>query len=368
MKEYDVKTQTKLNPILNLENKNVNDTSGLEKEIVSIKIRLKKALTSNLPYESVVRIIQYEQEELHLFLDSIEKNVDLDDNLFKSIQCKLCDLIHYTYTYYHRYINQDKNVPFFFIEDFINKHKLEAIELQSKINGSSLDGKIKSSLNDYLNSIIKHHYTCFTYKHLIYFKHFLKVLNNIGFGDQKTETSLVQVLLEINFNHLQLFRYQQNTLQVKLSAINNYEEKVIFIKEKLIEIPDRQNSEVCYTAWPSVHIMISKWLKEELSSLLNTPAFEKVIPYQNHDKIQLDISVAQLACIVKCFYEEFINYSITVKSVLQMITKTVATKRQSDVSYKSLSKAYYSVDQNTAAAVLNILENITLKIKKFYFN
>lgn len=336
------------------------------------KVQLLKSNLNAILFEypnSSNNIILYLQETIHAFVNILETEKHLNSEKTIIFQSAVNQILTHFLVYFRIYIDSEKILPKSFVEFYLGKNQV-SIELQiSKLEHSNIDGNIISSLIDYLNIFRSHHFISLKYNDLYSLEEMLLMLSSIDFKKRELEKPLTIQLLKFNFNHLLFFRYLQSKIKDELAQMTSAVQKEEFLKWKRIEIPDLKYKHTFYKEWPPIQHMLKQWINDEIAILsVAKPQIQKDIQKCDLEKVCLDISVAQLACIIKCFYEEVTHYSVSVKSILQLFTQKVTTKRQTEISYKSLSKCYYAVDQSTAASVLALFEKMTIKIKKSYFN
>ena len=98
--------------------------------------------------------------------------------------------------------------------------------------------------------------------------------------------------------------------------------------------------------WPPLAQMLAGWLHEAgvRCDSVNAAATAAVKPA----KLQLNISVAYLACLLRCFHEEVTTGS-SASALIRWASAHFSAKRRQEISPGSLAKEFYSVDQFTAA-------------------
>jgi hypothetical protein len=115
--------------------------------------------------------------------------------------------------------------------------------------------------------------------------------------------------------------------------------------------------------------MLKGWLTEEADRLEKQLSAEIALNLSTGilDKIGLDLSVAQLACLIRALFDASITASDSLTAVFKFCTLHFTTRRQLTISQGSLSKEYYSITQKTASGVLDLLQKMTERIKRDYF-
>lgn len=84
-------------------------------------------------------------------------------------------------------------------------------------------------------------------------------------------------------------------------------------------------------------------------------------------RLPLILSVPQLALIARLCYLEGCFQISNISNIMRFFTEHFETKKQSNISVKSFSRAFYSSDQATAAMVRDFLQRMIGLIDKTYF-
>jgi hypothetical protein len=170
-------------------------------------------------------------------------------------------------------------------------------------------------------------------------------------------------LTALNFNHLDFWCYKQDCLKFRADGLP-VAEAIALLKGELRRLaPDNVTGNPVYAAgWPSLSRMTGTWLQEELAALDLLAEKERAVG--SPGKLPLDLSVAQLACIVKLFHGDAM---LSLKQVFDFIAAHFSTKKQAAISPGSLSKEYYSIDQKTAAVIRDKLSRMIARINRDYF-
>lgn len=195
---------------------------------------------------------------------------------------------------------------------------------------------------------------------LSYFESWVNCLLGIP-QEEFTADHLFDQLLLHNFNYLPFARYWQGNLQEKLkSQPERTRQETLESLQALIKSGLDANTPAFDPRWPSLARIMSGWLEEELAQA------PKVAQTACSKKFPLTIPVAQLACLLKLFYEES-QVPVTASELIRWAAANLSTKRQPDISPRSLSKEFYSVTQFTAARVREILLQMAGRINADYF-
>jgi hypothetical protein len=84
-------------------------------------------------------------------------------------------------------------------------------------------------------------------------------------------------------------------------------------------------------------------------------------------KLTLQLSVAQLACIIKLFYRAGIYGDTPLTDIFKFTAQHFCTKRQPAMSWQSLSKEYYGLDLVNAGRVRILLKQMITYINEHFF-
>ena len=89
---------------------------------------------------------------------------------------------------------------------------------------------------------------------------------------------------------------------------------------------------------------------------------EQATTIPNDFKIKLELSVAQLACLLKALVDNKIIRNTNVMGLLRFFSGHTITKKTEKISLDSLRGKYYNIEWNTRQAVADMLEAITKKL------
>jgi hypothetical protein len=167
------------------------------------------------------------------------------------------------------------------------------------------------------------------------------------------------VLLELNFNHLGYLAQLQEDICLRLQPLANADKRHLLWTEKarIAAVPEYTGPGY-HPDWPALKTMLLTWLGEQLALLP---------PSMGLKKLPLNLSVAQLACLVRLCYEEDFFKETNLTALFDFIAATYTTKKQDTISPGSLSKNYYSTDQVTAALMRDKLLKMAARLTRQFF-
>lgn len=112
---------------------------------------------------------------------------------------------------------------------------------------------------------------------------------------------------------------------------------------------------------PDIQFQVYTWLEEEIEFLSRKKELTQLIENRteligNNNKIHLDFSVSQLACIVDLMMKAGIIKNTNRKEVLQIIAEVVKTDMTESISVDSLRSKCYNIETSTSEAVAKKIE------------
>jgi hypothetical protein len=172
-------------------------------------------------------------------------------------------------------------------------------------------------------------------------------------ADLMTAECLIPALISFNFNHTRFLAYLRKRTIKGLSALENSSYSKYFC-EISSEIPtvDIANERSYDPNWPHIATMYKDWLND-YGTLLTIA----LVTDNKNDihKVPLAISVKQLACLIRAFYESGFYGNISLTAIFDHAATVFTTKRQEHISAESISNAYYELPQSSALKISRML-------------
>jgi hypothetical protein len=112
---------------------------------------------------------------------------------------------------------------------------------------------------------------------------------------------------------------------------------------------------------PSLQSQLTGYLAEEIDHLQRVQQLSLYPATNNEDsamlafKIIMDVSVSQLAYLLRVFVETNVIKNKKVTDLFRFLSRFVITKRTEHISYDSLRGKYYNVETGTRSSVRIIL-------------
>lgn len=153
--------------------------------------------------------------------------------------------------------------------------------------------------------------------------------------------------------------FQQDTLGQLQSVDEGQREKFLSDKAMRLLIKGIIPSNKFDQERPSITEELPAWLKSLAENSLALRSSTLRLP--------LELSVSQLGFFVRLCYQTGCFHDHNVSGTLRFFAQHFTSKKQGNVSQKSLAKAFYSVDQSTAATCRAWLQRMIDQINKRYF-
>jgi hypothetical protein len=191
----------------------------------------------------------------------------------------------------------------------------------------------------------------FTLRSLNYYARFCEQLQDAENMDE--------ILLDLNFNHLAYFAWRQQQIRQAANSLDN-PARLRYLQSLRSELLARPvpNGVIYHPDWPPLATMLVNWLREEIGTI---PVEE---PGQ---KLGLNLSVAQLACLLKLLYDQGVFTTENFSDILRFFAAHFRSKRRENISYGGLSKESYSTGQVTAAVLRDKFAQMIKKIDRHFF-
>lgn len=192
-----------------------------------------------------------------------------------------------------------------------------------------------------------------------YFDHLLQLIKFHLESDETDTISFAKLLYRQNYNstYFEVW-YRENFLH--LNHRKSITEAQLIAIEPVIEahgiFPHRQSLDVLLREW------IASVSGHPLSILKKQKNHESI-----SERLPLILSVPQLALFVRLCYLEGCFQISNISNIMRFFTDHFETKKQSHISVKSFSRAFYTSEQATAAMVRDFLQRMVGVIDKTYF-
>lgn len=225
----------------------------------------------------------------------------------------------------------------------INKKLLQIVyQPVLKLSTINIDDKLTYQEFNYSVEIIEELYKLFQNK-------------SKSFINQK----IIYWLIELNFNEPEFLIYITEKYKMDLNKIEIKNSRIDYLYKKLKEI--NQIQIIIHNKWnnkiPEIKTQLIKWLEEEIQYKKNKiVAIDKnhfEVENNTKFKLNLSISVSQLAWFINILIKTKIIKTTNQKEVIRFFAANCKTENQENISADSLSAKYYNTEQSAKEVIKN---------------
>lgn len=354
-----------------LKNENLNIKRSIKEQVFNFK--------SNVKIEHFIHKTQLALEsQLHLLIKHIEpkskKELYEYSDKFDKIDCLKCQFSHleklliFLEKEYTNYLNNKSMIPYRTV-------LIDEVEIASKIEyvrNSLLSMVIEKELLQIIFEPILNLTNLQTQEKISYYqynyakKYLIEIANFIYQNPQGiTQLEWCNWLIEMHVNTFDFFDYITSILKNEFNNCDTEIEKLDLMFHYLKFYNQSKNKlGVSYKEnLPEIKFQIYNWLEEEIEFLSRKKELTKKMEHTNesscnHNKIHLDLSVAQLAFILNLLIKTGIIKNDNIKEVLQLATILFKTDMTESISFDSLRSKFYNVETSTSEAVKLKIEKL----------
>ena len=357
----------------------VNQCEDSAKEFQRVCSKVREAWTfavfSNRRREPLKRYFTYHMQhlcELDGFICANQSNTDLGtafEQYISIIKNEFISLTRHMLDYYAEFVDQRCNLPLLFWLDKKNGLEADVIRLFSLIEDKGIALPLKRIVKNYFANHISASTGTVSLQQLFFLESLLLELSNLFKEEPYDDINKIFIdrLIALNFNHLDFLRYLQQDITLRLKG-KSIEKQLALLSQEADNYAGMTRKGTCFDpSWPAINVMLTSWLVKKSKRInYETPKVSPIAD-SSSSKITLDISVGHLAFFIRLFTRTRHGASATLTDIFKFVAAGFATKRQRELSYKSLSKEYYSTDQVTAAKVRGMLQEMILNINEDFF-
>lgn len=291
-------------------------------------------------------------------------------HIYKSLE----DLLLFIERHFTAYFNQDAWVPASYRQIAVQEIGHEIKKLERALTAKSVDTKlvkiIFQAFQDFLAPDFTHEVT---YRQVRFMKalkaELVKVLK-VNSPDTMNE-KVRHLLLSMNLNSSEYFVYLTNHIAGQITEAEDHTRKLEQLSYSLKEVNQvRERPNLCYDPrYRPLKEQIVNWIAEELhfqeKTYQLTLAFrEPETTYPPAQKLQLDLSVAQLACLLRGFVEEGVIQNKNLLDLFKLMAGITKSKRSETISPESLRMRYYNIEHSARTTIITRLRTIADKLSK----
>lgn len=318
------------------------------------------------------RYIQFHQQELVRLYDLVEPHYqqqsadNLDDNIDvedrAATKRTIEELLHFIERHFTHYFNQDAKAP----EAYIALTGEALIKAMNEYH----DELKKGDVNDRLIALVLAPLRKFierigsgklTYRDIMYVREVGKELKRrLIPGNFKLHESIRYTFLYLNYNTIQYFNYYTGYILDQVKTVDNVPEKIEKLSYILKTINQTQvKPGIAYNSvYPPLKEQLVDWITEEIAYQERTfQLTQKLMPsgsLPGDFKIQLDMSLSQLAYMLRIFIDMKVIQNKNLSDILRFFSRSYQV-RQQNISYESFRVRYYNPEESVRKSVRSLL-------------
>lgn len=181
-------------------------------------------------------------------------------------------------------------------------------------------------------------------------------------SEEDINDCLRSLLTHLDYNDENYFRYYLDFIKSGMPEIESHTDQLerLALHFKIISQSHSKNGIIYDDTVPPIREQLMEWILDEIQYLekklrLNTLSLIKEDDFAKADfKIEFDISVSQLACLIKVFIEAGIIQNKNISELIRFLSKFAKTKRSESISNESFRIKYYNVESGTKQSVRNL--------------
>jgi len=289
-------------------------------------------------------------------------------NMIRDALAGLMDLFQFIVEEYAVYLKKDFKLPKSYIGYFYPILKMDANEILLALENRKANAELLEMLKLYFNNCFCPGTGSVTKHEMDYLRFFVSQVYAFvkAPGTGSFTAGLTHLLFDLNFNCFSFITYYQQELFKKMRAQKSVYNKLNFIADTLrgLKSGNLLTDEGCNLKFNSTRSYFINLLNEEFQTSLMLMFAEKQV--QVKGKLPLNLAVPQIGLLVQAF-DAVGMYGCSADEVFKFISRNCTSKRQSILSYKSMSNKSYAVDQNTAKMIKQLLLKMIAFIDRKFF-
>lgn len=181
-----------------------------------------------------------------------------------------------------------------------------------------------------------------------------------------TNDSIISTLISFNFNHVRFLGYLRRKAVDGLLKIKKSEHlEYLAVLGSEFPVTDLIDNGCFDSKCPHISVMYRDWLKDY--RVLLTLSLQPEKESNLIDKVPLNISVKQLACMIRALYQSGFYGNVSLTAIFDHAAAVFTTKRQEHISAESISNAYYAMEQSAVLKASRLFSNAVDFLKPYCF-
>jgi hypothetical protein len=311
--------------------------------------------------------------EINAVATSSQDNAKLSQELYFSLQ----ELLAFVGKHFAEYFDMDAWIPesyrLIIFDDIQQNIKNIHVGLSEKGFDKELISLTLAPFEEFLRQGSSNE---ITYRRIMFLKELRKDLLYLLMQNEpepgNINESLQWVLFELNYNSPEYVTYCTSQIKTFIDETADLTKKLerLALVQKLIHQRSPKRAFSYDPDRKSLPELLNDWMDQETYYLETCKA--NLITYNNEGEIspsekfnlRVDLSVAQLAYLLRVFVEVNVIQNPNVTLLIRYVTRVFQTKRSRIIGYGSIYSKYYNAEDSTRKAVKEILLKMVRHIDK----
>ncbi|MBL7858155.1 MAG: hypothetical protein JNM57_10750 [Cyclobacteriaceae bacterium] len=316
------------------------------------------------------RYIQYHQQALISLMDETLKitsdTTSTQKELYQLCYDGLEDMLSFIERHFAKYFDQDAKAPTAYVAIVQNDMRHHFQDITQKLADLSADQRLTDSVVYALRKLTESDASKeVSYRKILFAKQVQKELSELLErirGESDINEDLRNLVYYLNYNSIKAFTYHTNYIDVLLNETdsrNDMIERLSFILKRIKQAQVKPGIAYNHQA-PPLKVQLNSYIIEEIEHLQRVHQLGLTSPGKPSDlmttfRIQIEMSVAQIAYFLKVLVESKVIVNQNVTELLRFLSKILVSKKVEIISYDSLRSKYYNIEQSTRDSIRNIL-------------
>jgi len=317
---------------------------------------------------AIIRLL----DTLHNYQQVTSPSVTSNARLYFSISIALEELLGFVEQHFAKYFNLDQKAPDNYL--FVVKKQLaeQLTEIEQALPKTDTDQELINIVFPFLfNSFLNNKTDFNTYRQLIYTRELIRELNDLISGNSLC-SSIEELLLYLNFNHIGFFKYLIDKLQDAGNQLQTEDAKIDTLKyqRKLLRQMPSKLGFALFFQLQSIKEQVLYWIEEEIIFIESQNKSIDPLPEKKESgqkiesKIIVALSVAQLAFFIRILNLGKIITNNNQSDMIKTFASNFKTYKTEEISYGSLYGKYFKPESSTIRDVKDVLLRLINLINK----
>jgi hypothetical protein len=334
-------------------------------EIMRLKQRLLDKVLSIEGEDAIRRFLHIHQYALISIMDEVAEH----PAHYAAFDChELLDgLLSFFRQHFPDYFNHQATAPLMHVAAIQAEINVSTLRLERHLENASADPEILQVVFYPVKSLADPRTKVPSFDRIRFIKYILTHLEKIcarGYQGEDLNAQLLQMLLYLNYNSKKTFMQLTAYIRLFLRADVETQQKIDYLSglRKEVNQATVKHGTGYHVHAPTLKSQLANYVGEELdylNGMKDRPKCSGEKPaLPDCFKIKLDLSVAQLGCLLRIFTETGLIASGNTLALIRFVARNCETKKAGEISAESLRIRYYNIELGTHQAVHRRLADV----------